>query len=312
MKMNHSIDVSFIVPVYNTECYLARCIESILAESVSKEIILIDDGSTDNSLSIALEYAKRYDFITVIHRQNSGASTSRNQGILLAKGEFIYFVDSDDYIQGNYFAKLVQIANHYQADLIKVGATQIFPEKTVYIQPILTGVTGDNGQLTHCEAFFNALASKAWRPGICWTLIRRQFLTQLGLYFLPQNSVEDQLFYAQLLTLSPYTKIIEFDWNIYQYYRHSKSVTNTMTTKFILDHFIIAQKLQDYYVAHTFSVETKHNFERIIAILYRNALSAYFCLPEEERPNVKEKFNPPVIEILENWFDDLGYALSLV
>ena len=89
--------VSCIIPVYNTEKYLPRCIESVLAQTfVDWELLLIDDGSTDASGSICDEYAAKDERIRVFHKENGGISSARNVGLNYAQGEWIFFVDSDD------------------------------------------------------------------------------------------------------------------------------------------------------------------------------------------------------------------------
>ena len=91
--------ISVIVPVYNVEKYIRRCIESILIQEYRNfELILVDDGSTDSSGDICEEYAKDNNRITVIHQENKGLSGARNTGISNAKGEWVVFIDSDDYI----------------------------------------------------------------------------------------------------------------------------------------------------------------------------------------------------------------------
>ena len=91
--------VSIVVPIYNTEKYLDECIESIVNQTYKNlEIILIDDGSKDKSPQMCDEWAKKDNRIKIIHKSNEGAGASRNRGIAVATGKFIYFVDSDDYI----------------------------------------------------------------------------------------------------------------------------------------------------------------------------------------------------------------------
>lgn len=103
--------ISVIVPVYNVEKYLRRCIESILIQKYRDfELILVDDGSTDLSGDICEEYTKKYSKITVIHQQNKGLSGARNTGIANAKGEWIVFVDSDDYISQTMLGDLYETA----------------------------------------------------------------------------------------------------------------------------------------------------------------------------------------------------------
>lgn len=98
--------ISVIVPVYNAEKYLPQCIESILKQEYPLfELILIDDGSIDHSGSICEEYAKRDSRIVVIHQNNKGVSAARNEGIRRAKGEWIVFVDADDYVENTYLSR---------------------------------------------------------------------------------------------------------------------------------------------------------------------------------------------------------------
>ena len=105
--------VSIIVPIYNSEKYMSKCIESILNQTLSEiEIILVNDGSTDNSRKIIENYAKKDNRIKVIHQQNSGPSVARNKGIRIAKGKYIGFVDSDDYIEPNMYEELYNNANN--------------------------------------------------------------------------------------------------------------------------------------------------------------------------------------------------------
>lgn len=102
--------VSVIVPVYNIEKYIGRCIESILSQTYADlEIILVDDGSTDSSGAICDEYAEKDSRIKVIHQKNGGVSSARNRGLDVATGKYIGFVDGDDYILDSMYEKLVKI-----------------------------------------------------------------------------------------------------------------------------------------------------------------------------------------------------------
>lgn len=94
------IKISIIVPLYNVEEYLSKCIETLINQTLKEiEIILIDDGSTDKSSKICDEYAKRDSRIRVIHQKNVGVSQARNNAIQIASGEFVMFVDGDDWIE---------------------------------------------------------------------------------------------------------------------------------------------------------------------------------------------------------------------
>lgn len=101
--------LSIIVPVYNSEAYLDRCVHSLINQSYKdKEIILVDDESPDNCPSICDNYAKNYDFIKVIHKKNGGLSSARNAGLDIANGDYIGFIDSDDFIHKDFYKILIE------------------------------------------------------------------------------------------------------------------------------------------------------------------------------------------------------------
>lgn len=104
---------SIIIPVYNAENYLTKCIDSVLSQSIKDfELILIDDGSKDRSPQICDDYAKKDYRIKVIHKKNSGVSAARNDGLDIAKGEFITFVDSDDWVEPDYLYSLMKYTKY--------------------------------------------------------------------------------------------------------------------------------------------------------------------------------------------------------
>lgn len=119
MNFSNKPLLSIIIPVYNVNLYLRQCIESIISQEGTIEIILIDDGSTDESPSICDEYAQKDNRIHVIHKQNGGVSSARNAGLDIAKGEWIWFVDGDDYITNNALNEIKNIINlNNDTDLI--------------------------------------------------------------------------------------------------------------------------------------------------------------------------------------------------
>lgn len=115
--------LSIIIPVYNVECFLNQCVESVMSQSYSDwELLLIDDGSLDNSGIICDEYAKKDGRIRVFHRKNSGVSAARNLGINKAKGEWVSFIDADDFIGESYFKGLLHpISEGINVDFIHGG-----------------------------------------------------------------------------------------------------------------------------------------------------------------------------------------------
>ena len=111
--------VSIVVPVYNVEKYLDRCMESLVNQTLKDiEIILVDDGSPDNCPQMCDEWAKKDDRIVVIHKENGGLSSARNAGIKLAKGQYIGYIDSDDYAELNMFEILYNCAKENDVDFV--------------------------------------------------------------------------------------------------------------------------------------------------------------------------------------------------
>lgn len=123
--------VSIIVPVYNTEKYLERCIESVLNQTLQDiEVILVNDGSTDKSGWICDEYARKDKRVRVIHQDNGGEAKARNAGISASRGKLIGFVDSDDYVSSDYFEKMLAPYNKYPGlDIVISGMTVIYPTR---------------------------------------------------------------------------------------------------------------------------------------------------------------------------------------
>ena len=156
--------LTVVIPVYNVERYIKRCIESILVQEWKDyEILLVDDGSTDHSPQICDEYAKDYDFISVIHKENGGLSEARNTGILHAKGEYVYFPDSDDWLEPDTFIALAEALESQEFDIISFNrefvnseedaivsepeVTQVFEGKDAFVQMLnhsyITGFAND-------------------------------------------------------------------------------------------------------------------------------------------------------------------------
>lgn len=116
-------NVSIIIPVYNVEQYLVRCVDSALSQTLDDiEIILVDDGSPDASPQICDDYARRFQNVSVIHKQNGGLASARNAGLKIAKGKYIFFLDSDDWLEPDGMEVLFDTAERYQVDLVKYRA----------------------------------------------------------------------------------------------------------------------------------------------------------------------------------------------
>lgn len=124
-------DISIIVPVYNIEEYLPRCVDSIIKQEFdSFELILVDDGSSDKSGKICDSYAEKDNRVRVIHQPNSGVSTARNNGIAAASGRYIGFVDGDDWIAEDMYSSLFNAASENEADIVICDCLTVFAKKS--------------------------------------------------------------------------------------------------------------------------------------------------------------------------------------
>ena len=132
------IELSVIVPVYNSQNYLRKCVESILNQTFKNlELILVNDGSSDQSAELCEEYEERDDRVRVIHKKNGGASSARNAGIEAAKGAFIAFVDADDYIEPNLYELVMPKAYHNDIVFFHYTIEKEGKEKQIYQRKLM-------------------------------------------------------------------------------------------------------------------------------------------------------------------------------
>lgn len=151
--------VSVVVPIFNVESWLPQCLDSILAQTYRNlEIILVDDGSPDRSGEICDQYAKKDSRIRVIHQQNRGASAARNRGLEAATGEWISFIDSDDWIETDFYETLLQAAQSYNADVVCCGFH--CAEGSILRDALITVLEGK-------ELLYQLLERKYGAPSLC-------------------------------------------------------------------------------------------------------------------------------------------------
>lgn len=194
--MNNHPQISVIVPVYNAEIYLTQCIDSILKQDFTDfELLLINDGSKDQSGVICDEYAKNDKRIKVFHKKNGGVSSARNLGIDEAQGEYIAFIDSDDYIDSNYISTLTSST----ADLVVTGCKILGKNKC-----IKTEYAYQNSILDTKKDIANCLSqtlnqSPFWAP---WCkLFKREIIKRHAIYFNMQiRQSEDSIFLQTYLS----------------------------------------------------------------------------------------------------------------
>lgn len=128
--MAHTPFLSIIIPIYNTEAYLTECVESILKQDFTEyEILLVDDGSTDNSPAICDDYCRKYAHVHCIHQANSGHTAARQAGFLASQGTYVAFVDSDDWVSPEMYTDLCRIAQETDADIVHCNFIAVMPDK---------------------------------------------------------------------------------------------------------------------------------------------------------------------------------------
>lgn len=126
--------ISIIVPIYKVEAYLSRCIESLINQDYKEiEIILVEDGSPDNCAQICDRYADKDTRIKVIHKENGGLSSARNAGLDIAVGEYIMFVDSDDYVAPNFCSYALSKAQSTDSDIVVFGHKELYPSYSIVV-----------------------------------------------------------------------------------------------------------------------------------------------------------------------------------
>lgn len=202
--------LSVIVPVYKVEKFVGRCLNSIIAQTFTNwECIIVDDGSPDNCGKICDEYAQRDNRIKVIHQQNGGLSIARNEGIKLAKGKYLTFIDSDDAIEPNTFLNYINYINKY--DWVMVGVQQV--DSNLKNQKLISKI--DKEITSDIDNYENTLitATKIWMMfGPVWNKIyRTDIIKDNHIWFVPSKDIlEDRIFnieyagYAKSVALLPY------------------------------------------------------------------------------------------------------------
>ena len=203
------VKISVIVPVYNSEKYLSRCIDSILKQTMKDfELILINDGSTDESLSILKQYELKDNRIRVINQKNAGVSKTRNKGIKLANGDYITFIDNDDTIKSDYLEKFLPFIGEY--DVVIGGYQRI----------------DSNGNIISEFRLKDSLWSKYTFITPWARIYKKKFLIDNNIKFLPSPIGEDVYFNLNIYNKTNSIKII--DYVGYEWLNNLDSVSNTV------------------------------------------------------------------------------------
>ncbi|MCL6275531.1 glycosyltransferase [Muricauda sp. 2012CJ35-5] len=204
---------SILIPLYNKEKYIDRCLKSLLDQNLSEdtyEIVIVDDGSKDSGPKIAQEFAEKHTNIHLISQKNQGPSAARNRALEAAKGEYLYFLDADDYLAKNILEPLLNIATDNNLDILEFNTIQIENGKVPEIRSqniealeinIKDGITyvADHG-----------FRNEAWRY-----IVKREFLETSGIKFIEGTLYEDAIFTASLFLKAEAAAKIDLDVHRY-------------------------------------------------------------------------------------------------
>lgn len=226
--------ISIIVPIYNVEKYLKRCVESLLNQDYRDiEIILVDDGSPDNSGKICEEYAKSDSRIKVIHKKNGGLSDARNTGVQEAEGDYILFVDADDTLNKSACKELVEIICKYNADIVCFNLNLIDEEVNKKIKGKYFNYD-DNFQcikMTYIDTIKNNILRKFIRYEAPSKIYKKEIVEKIK--FPIGVFAEDFAVFYKFLKEAQ--NIIYYNRNLYNYYQRSSSIMGKKSEKLYID-----------------------------------------------------------------------------
>lgn len=264
--------ISVIVPVYNVEKYLKKCIKSIMSQSYTNlEIILINDGSTDNSGKICDELKEQDKRIKVIHKSNGGLSDARNAGLKIANGKYIGFVDSDDYIAEDMFETLYNINKKYNSDISIVSFYEIYKDKVIGVRD-----SKKLQELTKIDAMKELLIdtniqSYAWNK-----LFRRELFE--GLEFPTNKNFEDIA--TTLLLFEKANKVVLLEEPKYYYVRRDDSIVGVRNYKTYKDYLDVIYDKYKYLDGKYEELDLYNAYNFVINMIWVYTIIVAFDLEE--------------------------------
>jgi len=234
----NNFKVSIIVPVYNVEQYVERCIQSCIRQDLRPdeyEIVVVNDGSKDNSLKVVENIASRYDNIKVFSQKNKGLSGARNTGLKHADGEYVWFVDSDDWIKDNCLGNIYNICKTLELDLLQICAANICNgiEKRRFLHKeegvVKLGKDVLNDEIQFCTPF---------------SIYSREFLLKNNLWFYEGIFHEDNEFSPRVFFMAE--KVSSINDILYFVYQNPNSITRSFNPQKAFDTIKVLRSLHDF------------------------------------------------------------------
>lgn len=265
--------ISVIVPIYKVEKYIRKCIDSILNQTYKNlEVILVDDGSPDDCPSICDEYRKKDERVIVIHKTNGGLSDARNAGLNAVSGEYVTFIDGDDYYLPQAIEKMILIAKICNTNsIIKMKFFVVEENK----EPHIMGSTEKIHEYS-CDEYIKGICEKRLSESVCDKLFPMNLIGNLR--FNKERLNEDFLFLSNLLLCGP--KIIEIDYYGYCYFQRIGSISRSGYGKSLVDSVRNAEYMREKAIELNLKVEK--DFTRLLLFQLR---ALFITIPKSEYKN---------------------------
>lgn len=295
--------ISIIIPVYKVEKYLEKCIESVLKQTYTNlQIILVDDGSPDNCGKICDEYAKKDSRIEVIHKVNGGLSDARNVGIIKAKGKYIGFVDSDDYIKEDMYEILLNLIIEYNADVSICNLYDVIDGKE-YIRNKENGIQ----EYSRLDILKEVLLDKNIQSYAWNKLYKKELFDEIKYPIGKKYEDIGTTFYL----FEKCNKIVVTSEPEYYYLKRADSLVNNVTESTILDYTEIIIQRYLYAKQHVKELGKYNNY-----YLAKTLITAHNDIEKLEKISDKmqeeyQKLYNLVKEIIENNKNDIDELLDL-
>lgn len=219
--------ISFIIPVYNVEKYVERCILSIVSQNISAdryELIVVNDGSTDGSLDILMALKEKYSFFQIISIPNSGPSVARNTGLDVATGEYIFFIDSDDWIEPDSIPYLSEVIEKYGTDIVLIKMQELHQDGEVV--SLTSSLSEDNV----VESMEDYSCRYTMRSSACSGLFKRKLFRKSDYQFKAGFFCEDDDFVVKIFSVAK--NVVSIHRDVYNYYQRENSTSNNSSYKF--------------------------------------------------------------------------------
>lgn len=279
--------VSVIIPIYNVQDYIEECLVSVLNQTLQEiEIICVDDGTPDDSMRIVEPYVMKDDRIVVLHKENGGLSSARNAGLKIAQGEYVYFLDSDDYLKNDTLEILYNYANDNHLDNIYFGAEVFFEnedvkEKNSQFLTFYDKTKEYTGVYSGQDLFAEMEANSDFKTSACLQMVKREFLQKNGIDFYVGILHEDNLFSLQVVSAAQRVMCIP-DKLYMRRVREGSIMTDVQACRNSFGYFVTMKEYLLFAENIQMSTEFKEAILTRMKAMYNNVINKIANVSEEK------------------------------